>query len=231
MLEAFIIGRRNHELVTSRLSHDAKNVGSKVREQVKALQSQEEESLAAPVTPRMLPSPASINNGSANSTPNHGSSTPSTNGQAPERKTASFLNRRFWSAGKPDPPASADQVQVPVDHFTAVNIEDAVSYYNQLRETSKKAQTDLSLPVLHRAFPRTFSRVVNTSYSPEDEMEPDLDDNDGELFWPGAPSTGDGLAWVCLLGRSMIWEYGSEYGYQGFAGVVPRPPTTTGPNR
>ena len=59
-----------------------------------------------------------------------------------------------------------------------------------------------------------------------EEYEPDMEDGEGELFWPGhagGMGGGEGLGWVCLMGRSMIREFGAEIGYVGLAGVVPKP--------
>ena len=49
------------------------------------------------------------------------------------------------------------------------------------------------------------------------------EDDDGELFWPGQCVTGEGLGWVCLMGRSMVREFGREFGYEGEKGVVEKP--------
>jgi hypothetical protein len=56
-----------------------------------------------------------------------------------------------------------------------------------------------------------------------EEHEPDMEDTEGELFWPGNMGSGQGLGWVCLMGRAMIREFGGEIGYKGLDGVVPKP--------
>jgi hypothetical protein len=76
-------------------------------------------------------------------------------------------------------------------------------------------------------FPNTFKRIVHSSLSYNQEYEPDIEDEEGELFWPGAPSTGEGLGWVCLVGKAMIKEFGRDIGYVGYDGVVPKPETST----
>ena len=46
-----------------------------------------------------------------------------------------------------------------------------------------------------------------------------MEDEEGELFWPGQCVTGEGLGWVCLMGRSMLREFGREVGYRGVEGL------------
>lgn len=43
---------------------------------------------------------------------------------------------------------------------------------------------------------------------------------EGQLMWPGSLNThgGEGVAWVCLLGRAMIREMGYPLGYRGLEG-------------
>ena len=86
--------------------------------------------------------------------------------------------------------------------------------------TMNMAQKYLSLPILREHFPRTFGRMVFSTLTAQEEHEPFMDDEDGELFWPGQCVTGEGLGWVCLMGRAMINEFGREFGYQGVKGIV-----------
>ena len=72
-------------------------------------------------------------------------------------------------------------------------------------------------------FPRTFGRMIYSSLNAGEECEPDLDDDEGELYWPGQCVTGQGIGWVCLLGKAMINEYGKEIGYRGLDGIIPKP--------
>lgn len=95
----------------------------------------------------------------------------------------------------------------------------------------KRAQELLSLRVLAEHYPRTFARMVHSSLGRADETEPDFEDEDGELFWPGSPVTGDGIGWVCLMGKAMIMEFGKDYDYKGVDGAIPKPSSTTGPRR
>ena len=72
--------------------------------------------------------------------------------------------------------------------------------------------------------------MVHSSLLPNEEYEPDIEDEEGELFWPSGCVTGEGLGWVCLMGKAMIQEFGKDYGYRGLEGVVPKPkPEGTGP--
>ena len=50
-----------------------------------------------------------------------------------------------------------------------------------------------------------------------------LEDEEGELFWPGQLITGGGMGWVCLMGKAMLKEFGRELGYQGLEGIIPKP--------
>lgn len=65
--------------------------------------------------------------------------------------------------------------------------------------------------------------MVYSALGPQEEHEPDIEDEEGELFWPGQSSTGEGLGWVCLMGKAMIKEFGKAYTYKGLDGVVPKP--------
>lgn len=98
-------------------------------------------------------------------------------------------------------------------------------------ENMKKAQDFLSLRVLSEHYPRTFARMVGSTLREKDQTEPDFEDEDGELLWPGSPSTGDGVGWVCLMGKAMIMEFGKDYDYQSVQGAIPKPSSSTGLRR
>jgi len=72
-------------------------------------------------------------------------------------------------------------------------------------------------------FPITFARIIHSSLKYSEEAEPDIEDEEGELFWPTSAETGQGLGWVCLVGKAMIKEFGKDFGYLGYEGVVPKP--------
>lgn len=100
----------------------------------------------------------------------------------------------------------------------------------------------ISLPVLRRYFPRTSARVNEAQLRLEEEVQVDFDQDEctrpegvpgvglggdptpgpgeGQLLWPGALNThsGEGVAWVCLLGRAMVREIGYPLGYRGLEG-------------
>ena len=91
----------------------------------------------------------------------------------------------------------------------------------------RQSQTLLTLRTLSDHFPTTFTRIIHSSLSHNQEYEPDIEDEEGELFWPAAPSTGEGLGWVCLVGKAMIKEFGRDIGYMGYDGVVPKPESSS----
>jgi len=64
-----------------------------------------------------------------------------------------------------------------------------------------------------------------STLTPQDEHEPDMEDDEGELLWPGQCVTGEGIGWVCLMGRAMVKEFGKEFGYRGIDGIIPKPDT------
>jgi hypothetical protein len=107
--------------------------------------------------------------------------------------------------------------------------------YSKAHWCMDHSQKTLTLPVMKRCFPKTFDRMMGTTLLYNEEHEPDIEDEEGELFWPGQLVTGEGLGWVCLMGKAMVKEFGKEYGYKGIDGVVPKPkpgddvPTRTNP--
>ena len=84
-------------------------------------------------------------------------------------------------------------------------------------------QNMLTLPVMRRCFPKTWTRMIYTTLLPSEEHEPDFEDEEGELYWPGQCVNGEGIGWVCLMGKAMINEFGKAYGYKGLDGVVFKP--------
>ncbi|KAF9263284.1 hypothetical protein L218DRAFT_340120 [Marasmius fiardii PR-910] len=203
-------------------------------------------------TPPMLPSPASIApTNSANSTPTNrdgtstSSSTRSTSispsSALPTHPVGPAIPTRLlpsaYQHGAPVPPhvtSAANKVSVGVTPQLIGAIKDQTAGINAAASSMNHAQQSLTLPILARFFPRTFARMVHSTLSPTDEHEPDIEDEEGELFWPGQCINGEGLGWVCLMGQAMIREFGKAYGYKGLKGVVPKPeqPEThhSGPN-
>lgn len=217
MIQAFIHGRKvRYQMALV----DTANNGLLFR--LKLMHDQEKlkkaaEANANAASPRMLPSPAASSS-SSNSTPLGGHGTAASN-NAPSTIPAT-------------PQVLAPQND-PNDHpgphlITHVNyhyVWDQKSQSSGLRaalDRIDRSQATLNLPLLFKHFPRTFARVINTSLSPSDEHEPDIQDDECELYWPGQLITGEGLGWVCLLGMSMVKEFGRDYGYEGISGVVPR---------
>ena len=187
---------------------------------------QEEEKKAAEQLEKqvqMLPSPAS----SAGSTPK--SVDGSSNATAPTAPPAPAPPRR------PEP-QSVEQREVRppghinLAHHAQVNINTVGPFRSQasgLYEAKKAvdiAGRVITLPIMAKHYPRTFARMVYSSLSINDEHEPDFDDEEGELFWPGQVVGSEGLGWICYMGRAMIKEYAKQYGYKGVDGALPLPP-------
>lgn len=200
-------------------------------------------------TPQMLPSPASmVSANSANSTPtNHSTGTPGSGDRPSNSTTATAVASasRDWTPdvvrGPPgrtpiytlqgDPHPIAATTNVPVNAKFIHTATNTMIHIAQITENMDRAQQLLSLRVLAQHYPRTFARMVQSSLGRADETEPDFEDEEGELFWPGSPVTGDGIGWVCLMGKAMIMEFGKEYEYKGEKGAIPKPSSTSGPRR
>ncbi|KAH7924631.1 hypothetical protein BV22DRAFT_496468 [Leucogyrophana mollusca] len=201
-------------------------------------------SLGSQATPPMLPSPASIAPAhSANSTPinNSSSGTPSTSSGS--SLPPSVPPRPVYSGPMALPPHLLPQLPSGSDGLPASpNMVAAAAkatttfgpaFTFSLKEQSggivaaaycmDHSQRVLTLPVMQRHYPTTFARMMGTSLSVYEEHEPDIEDEEGELFWPGQCVTGEGLGWVCLMGKAMIKEIGRDIGYIGLSGVVPKP--------
>jgi hypothetical protein len=186
-------------------------------------------------TPPMLPSPASIvATSSANSTPtSRPSGTPTAASDtsastAPVRPTptpASRSREQPFRLGRPPPPI-ANSVSVEITAAFTHTLKTLTQHVTWASHCTRQSQTLLTLRTLSDHFPITFTRIVHSSLSHNQEYEPDIEDEEGELFWPGAPSTGEGLGWVCLVGKAMIKEFGRDIGYVGYDGVVPKPETS-----
>ncbi|KAL0575063.1 hypothetical protein V5O48_006908 [Marasmius crinis-equi] len=190
-------------------------------------------------TPPMLPSPASIApTNSANSTPTNREGTPlpgtrSTSASAPPAPPPQSVGPAIPTRLLPSayhipnvPPhvtAAANKVSVGITPQLIGAIKDQTAGINAAASSMNHAQQSLTLPIMARFFPRTFGRMIHSTLSATDEHEPDIEDEEGELFWPGQCINGEGLGWLCLMGQAMIREFGKAYGYKGIKGVVPKP--------
>jgi hypothetical protein len=118
---------------------------------------------------------------------------------------------------------AASKITIPVSpHFI-----NAVQSESQGIEAAQfcleRSQQTLTLPKMAQHFPTTFARMVHSNLGADEEYQPDMEDEEGELFWPGQCITGEGLGWVCLIGKAMINELGKDIGYIGLNGVIPKP--------
>jgi hypothetical protein len=196
---------------------------------------------ASCTTPKMLPSPASIGGTSARSTPTS-SGTPNPTQTAASSGTASSVSgppivlpipsnfmpstyqdsyHKTGSVPKNvlDAMASARGVIHPT---LAQRVADETNDIKKASEALAVSQKYLTLPVMFRAFPRTFARCVHSSLDSAEEWAPDFRDDDCELSWPGQALNGQGLGWLCLMGKAMVHEFGKPYGYRGLAGAIPK---------
>ena len=206
MIHGFIHGRK---LRYNAIEVDARNSAKLTALDIQATVNRDKKAAAQsqPAT-NMLPSPSSSTSGSSNSTPLGGHGAPAQTAQ-PNIRTAQSTA-----------PPEETTIQVNA-RYIWLNKSQSLGV-RAASERLDKAQATLNLPIMAKHFPRTFARMINTSLTVGDEHEPDLQDDECELFWPGQSITGEGLGWVCLMGMSMVREFGREYGYQGVQDVVPR---------
>lgn len=213
MVQAYIHGRSLHdsELVWKNQAFHC----DKLQKIWAAEVAQQTQNQQARATPPMLPSPASMNAGSANSTP-AGQSTPAQKEAANPSESAQRQN-----PGEPEkPPPIPSHLTVPINFTSLDRYKAHTSAVFDARRAMEVSQAGLTLPVLNKSFPRTFKRMIYTSYSAADEHAPDFEDDEGELFWPSQVITGQGIGWLCHMGRAMIREFGRKYGYLGAEGLL-----------
>lgn len=165
-----------------------------------------------------------VNGGGSGGSSSHSRRSPSV------ASTATAVNSHHGASAHPHTPnGGANGVNappppsIPVPAPLLSDLQNILSSTIHAATRMKTAQSTLSLPLLREHFPRTFGRMVYSTLSAGDEHEPDMEDEEGELFWPGQCVTGEGLGWVCLMGRSMVREFGREVGYRGVEGLVEKP--------
>lgn len=118
---------------------------------------------------------------------------------------------------------SASKVTVEVSPNMINHIQNQTQWLLQAQTCLKNAETTLNLPKLAKNFPITFARMIHSSLGPDEEFQPDMEDEEGELYWPGQCISGEGLGWLCLMGKAMINEFGKDIGYIGLKGIIPKP--------
>ncbi|EGO00043.1 hypothetical protein SERLA73DRAFT_106988 [Serpula lacrymans var. lacrymans S7.3] len=253
MIEGFIHGRKFQYAAKLTIDPEMDRVWSKMRAEMATLAKEVEISpstvtpgqlpLGSQPTPPMLPSPASIApSNSANSTPinNRASGTPSTasntgNPSVPPRPVytgplalpAHLLpqlpNCADGSPPTPEMVAAAAKATTTFGPVFTFGLKEQSGGIVAAAYCMEQCQRVLNLPTMARHYPATFARMMGTSLAAHEEHEPDIEDEEGELFWPGQCITGEGIGWVCLMGKAMIKEFGRDIGYRGLEGVVPKP--------
>ena len=173
-------------------------------------------------TPTMLPSPASAS--SVNSTPTMANRSPVN--PAPSNQSQPASSAPTQPPNAPQPSSTHPPSQIPAAFPLMLQPETIAAFRNQnsaihaAHWCSQIASEHLSIPILMRNFPTTWDRIAGSSLSANEEHEPDIEDDEGELYWPGQSQIGEGLGWVCLMGKAMIKEFGRGIGYLGINGVI-----------
>ena len=229
MIEGFVHGRQFNSVARGINSENEKLANQLQKMHKEELDRQaaakEAEAVGSMATPPMLPSPASITtSNSANSTPTgHPSGAPlATKGPAEQSTSSSSNQSGQEQQKKPEPPPPA-HITVPVNWSFIAPRRYQSGGLVAAAWCMDQSQRTLTLPIMAKHFPRTFARMIYSSFSAHDEHEPDIEDDDGELFWPGQLVTGQGLGWACTMGKAMIKEFGKEFGYRGIDGIIPKP--------
>lgn len=180
---------------------------------------------ASLATPPMLPSPASISS--------NGSTPPGKKAEDVQPPPTTAAPRKGKDGGMPIALRNPDEVwsdkPVPDNYYTEVNWSQVRMRKSEsegiigVMQSLTLAQEHFTLPILAKLFPRTFKRILNTTYNATDEYHPDIEDEDGELFWPGQVMVNaGGIAWYCAVGKAMLKEFSKEYGYRSIDGAVSR---------
>jgi hypothetical protein len=185
--------------------------------------------------PPMLPSPSSTNSTpvtrddstpNSNNSNNHPAVGPSRQLQYTGNVPFKLVPQHLRDGPAPIPPHVMNAmagVTEPITPTLVQNLKELTSEYAATAWCLQTSQSSLNLPVLRRCFPNTWARMMYSTLTPTEEHEPDFEDEEGELFWPDQALTGEGIGWVCLMGKAMIMEFGKAYGYKGLDGVVPKP--------
>ncbi|KAF8161213.1 hypothetical protein B0H34DRAFT_371050 [Crassisporium funariophilum] len=246
MIEAFIQGRKMRYTLVAHLDEDVGAMHESMKRKIQIAADTAIDPLTGvnaalthgKLAPPMLPSP-----NSANSTPvNRDGSTPDVTAQRTASTTtthpvtrpsqykgivpAGLLSEQLKQGPQPIPAHIMNAMAAVTETINPIlmqHVRDLAGGYQAAAFCLTSSQTLLNLPLVRRCFPKTWSRMMYTTLLPTEEHEPDFEDEEGELFWPDQCITGEGLGWVCLMGKAMLREFGKAYGYKGLEGVVPKP--------
>lgn len=227
MIEAFMRQRLVRYRLSSFLELRTKEYFYEIERVTKAKQAAAEASSAKPKpTPpeKSLPSP-DTDAASANSTPVNPGNTPLNTPFNANDSRSEDAKRGINKMASTRPPESnaPPEVFVPVKQSYIVNTRTLLNLQSMASREMRQSEKLLSLAIMREHFPHTFGRMVCSTLSADEEYEPDMEDGEGELFWPSQCVTGDGIAWVCLMGRAMVREFGKEIGYTSLSGAIPKP--------
>ena len=216
MIEAFIYQRRVRYAVMSHVGPEVVKLSNSLPNPKDLEKARLALGSGQQRTPGMLPSPAGT--ASTNGTPNNQETgTPNPTNSESDSASSSQLPAPTL------PPAVTVPLTASVPQPLIWDIRDVVESQNRAAVAMQTAHQHLTLSGMREHFPRTFGRMVYSTLTAQDEHEPDMEDDDGELFWPGQCVTGDGLGWLCNMGRAMVKEFGNEFGYKGMDGIIPKP--------
>ncbi|KAF9474548.1 hypothetical protein BDN70DRAFT_898873 [Pholiota conissans] len=244
MIEAFIQGRKIVYAIRGHLSNEVNELHNSMSKKVAtaATTAIEGDPVSAASfgipngkAPPMLPSPSSANSTPVNredGTPNNSNSAnrqaggPSRQitytGSVPFNLVPEYLTKSLT----PIPNHVMDAMGAVTETINPTLVSSLKELTLDFQGTTwclNSSQDTLNLPTLRRCFPKTWARMMFTTLTSTEEHEPDFEDEEGELFWPDQAVTGEGLGWVCLMGKAMIMEFGKPYGYKSLDGVVPKP--------
>jgi hypothetical protein len=111
---------------------------------------------------------------------------------APVRRTPTPVSRsreQPFRLGRP-PPLIANPVSVEITAAFTHTLKTLTQHVTWASHCTRQSQALSTLRILSDHFLNTFKHIVHSSLSYNQEYEPDIEDKEGELFWPGAPSTG-----------------------------------------
>ncbi|KZS98573.1 hypothetical protein SISNIDRAFT_492822 [Sistotremastrum niveocremeum HHB9708] len=172
-------------------------------------------------------SPPSLNHGPAN-----GNLQPTPPNTAPSPATLAVVGPASGghTSASRSPNLQPPDRPVPFSEALTKAVQRGTSLMIKSNENFLHSSQRINLSILATHYPKTYARATQTTLHYHEEYEIDFEDDESELYLPLAPVKGEGLGWILAVGRSMLREYGAEFGYLGYAGAL-RPDNITWPNK